>query len=117
MRPTREEAERLDREDPLAGFREQFVIDEPDLIYLDGNSLGRLPRRTAARVREVVEQEWGRRLIRGWNEGWFTAGQRIGASRLSSPFVRWCCYRPRVTSGSARTPCWRRPSCERPRAS
>jgi kynureninase len=78
MRPTREEAERLDREDPLRAFRGQFVIDEPDLIYLDGNSLGRLPRRTAERLREVTEHEWGRRLIRGWNEGWFTAGQRIG---------------------------------------
>ncbi len=69
----------LDAADPLARFRDEFVIDDPDLIYLDGNSLGRLPRRTAQRLREVVEREWGQRLIRGWNEGWFTAPQRIGA--------------------------------------
>jgi kynureninase len=69
----------LDRADPLARFRDEFVLDDPDLIYLDGNSLGRLPKRTIARVREVVEKEWGGRLIRGWNEGWFTAPERIGA--------------------------------------
>ncbi len=59
-------------------------MNDPRLIYLDGNSLGRLPRRAAARLRRAVEQEWGERLIRGWGEGWFTAGQRIGAklSRL-----------------------------------
>src|SRR5689334_392383 len=71
-------ARELDRQDDLAGFRAEFVIDDPDLIYLDGNSLGRLPRRSAARAREAVEQEWGRRLIRGWGEGWFTAPRRIG---------------------------------------
>ncbi len=68
----------LDRSDELAPFRDEFVIHDPDLIYLDGNSLGRLTKRTAARMREVVENEWGARLIRGWNEGWFTAPQRIG---------------------------------------
>lgn len=71
-------ARELDRQDPLARFRDEFVIDDPDLIYLDGNSLGRLPRRTASRMRDVVEHEWGRRLIRGWGEGWFTAPGRIG---------------------------------------
>lgn len=71
-------AAQLDQEDELAAFRAEFVIDDPGLIYLDGNSLGRLPRRTVQRVREAVENEWGRRLIRGWNEGWFTAPQRIG---------------------------------------
>jgi kynureninase len=69
----------LDRKDDLAHFRDEFVIDDPDFIYLDGNSLGRLPKRTAARMREVIEKEWGQRLIRGWGEGWFTAPQRIGA--------------------------------------
>jgi len=72
-------ARELDRQDDLARFRDEFVIDDPDLIYLDGNSLGRLPKRTAARMREVIEKEWGERLIRGWGEGWFTAPQRIGA--------------------------------------
>ncbi len=74
-----EYARELDRRDDLAHFRNEFVINDPDLIYLDGNSLGRLPKRTAARMREVIEQEWGERLIRGWSEGWFTAPQLIGA--------------------------------------
>ena len=72
-------ARELDRRDELAHFRNEFVINDPDLIYLDGNSLGRLPKRTAARMREVIEKEWGERLIQGWGEGWFTAPQRIGA--------------------------------------
>ena len=72
-------AQDLDAHDPLAGYRDQFVIDDDNLIYLDGNSLGRLPKRSIGRIQEVVEQEWGRRLIRGWGEGWFTAPQRIGA--------------------------------------
>ena len=74
-----EQARALDEQDELAPFRSEFVISDPDLIYLDGNSLGRLPRRSVARLREVVEQEWGQRLIRGWGDGWFTAPQRIGA--------------------------------------
>ncbi len=79
MRPDAEYARELDRQDALAHFREEFVIGDSDLIYLDGNSLGRLPKRSAVRIRELVEQEWGERLIRGWNEGWFHAPQRIGA--------------------------------------
>ncbi len=79
MNATLEQAQELDRRDPLARWRDEFVIDDPDLIYLDGNSLGRLPKRSAARVREVVEREWGQRLIRGWGDGWLTAPQRIGA--------------------------------------
>jgi kynureninase len=73
-----EHARELDRQDPLASFRDEFIIDDPDLIYLDGNSLGRLPKRAVSRMRDVVEHEWGKRLIRGWGEGWFTAPQRIG---------------------------------------
>ncbi|MBI4014008.1 MAG: kynureninase [Candidatus Rokubacteria bacterium] len=69
----------LDQADELARFRAEFVIEEPGLIYLDGNSLGRLPRRSAARLREVVESEWGGRLIRGWGEGWMDAPRRVGA--------------------------------------
>jgi kynureninase len=71
-------ARRLDAEDGLARFRREFVVAEPRLIYLDGNSLGRLPRRTVARLRAATEREWGRRLVRGWGDGWFTAAQRIG---------------------------------------
>lgn len=74
----RTEAERLDREDPLAQFRDRFVIDDPELIYLDGNSLGRLPRRSVERLGTMVEQEWGRRLIRAWNERWIDLPARVG---------------------------------------
>ncbi len=70
-------ATRLDAADPLAAFRERFVLD--DLIYLDGNSLGRLPVATIERMREVVEGEWGERLIRGWGEGWIEMPRRVGA--------------------------------------
>src|SRR5579859_3348704 len=76
---TLSQARALDAQDPLAHYRRQFVIDEPGLIYLDGNSLGRLPRQSIKRVKEVVEREWGQRLIRGWGDGWFTAAQRMGA--------------------------------------
>ena len=66
-------ARALDAADPLAHLRERFEI--PDgLVYLDGNSLGAMPRTAPARMREVVAQEWGHGLIRSWNEaGWFTA--------------------------------------------
>jgi kynureninase len=69
----------LDASDPLAGFRARFAI--PDgLIYLDGNSLGMLPRHAPERVRAVVEEEWGRQLIRGWTAaGWITLPRRVGA--------------------------------------
>jgi kynureninase len=69
----------LDAADPLRAFREQFQFSEPDLIYLDGNSLGRLPLAAVGRARELVEQEWGAALIRGWNQGWFEAPERVGA--------------------------------------
>ena len=62
----------LDRADELAAFRARFTL--PDgVIYLDGNSLGVLPRTAAARVSAVVNDEWGDGLIRSWNTaGWMT---------------------------------------------
>jgi kynureninase len=63
---------------PLAPLREQFTCPE-GVIYLDGNSLGVLPKATAARVAEVVTREWGTDLIRSWNTaGWFDLPQRLG---------------------------------------
>jgi kynureninase len=59
-------AEGLDAADPLAGFRDRFERDDPSLIYLDGNSLGPLPRATRARIAEVVSREWGVGLVRSW---------------------------------------------------
>lgn len=72
-------ADELDAQDPLAPLRARFQIDDRELIYLDGNSLGRLPRATADLAEQVVRQQWGGRLIRGWNEGWFDAPERVGA--------------------------------------
>jgi len=68
----------FDRQDPLAAVRDEFAL--PDgVIYLDGNSLGALPRETAARLDEVIAQEWGSGLIRSWNAAhWIDAPARIG---------------------------------------
>ena len=74
----REEARALDARDPLARWRSEFVVDDGRLLYLDGNSLGRLPKRAAEAVRRATEVEWGGRLVRGWNEGWADAPRRVG---------------------------------------
>lgn len=74
----REEARSLDRADPLARFRDEFVFQDEDLLYFDGNSLGRLPKRTAALVANAMEAGWGGRLVRGWNVGWADAPRRVG---------------------------------------
>ena len=76
--PSREFASQLDRQDPLASYREQFVANDPDMIYLDGNSLGRLPKSVIERMKKAVEEEWGADLIRGWNKGWWESPGRIG---------------------------------------
>jgi kynureninase len=73
------EARRLDAADPLARFRREFVVSDGRLVYLDGNSLGRLPKQAGPRLRKAIDREWGGRLIRGWGDGWFQATQRIGA--------------------------------------
>ncbi|MBC7276469.1 kynureninase [Nocardioides sp.] len=74
----RDDAVALDQADPLAPLRELFDLPE-GTIYLDGNSLGALPRATAGRVAEVVTQEWGRGLIESWNTAsWITLPQRVG---------------------------------------
>lgn len=75
---TRDDALALDAADPLAPLRGQFAL--PDgVLYLDGNSLGVLPKATAARVQQVMTEEWGHDLIRSWNSaGWITLAQRVG---------------------------------------
>lgn len=69
----------LDEQDELASFRAEFVIDDPNLVYLDGNSLGRLPKRTINTMRHAIEREWGQRLIRVWNDGWIDTPTTLGA--------------------------------------
>lgn len=76
--PTREQCAALDRADPLAAFRDRFALPE-GIIYLDGNSLGALPRATAARMQQAVNDEWGGELIRAWNScQWVDAPLRVG---------------------------------------
>jgi len=67
----------LDAADPLAAFRHRFVIPDPDLIYLDGNSLGRPPLAALERLARVASQEWAGQLIRGW-EQWLDEPLRVG---------------------------------------
>jgi kynureninase len=76
--PSPDFAKQLDQQDSLASYREQFVANEPNLIYLDGNSLGRLPKSVVERMKKAVEEEWGTDLIRGWNKGWWESPSRIG---------------------------------------
>jgi len=76
----------LDNADPLREFRSRFVID--DLVYLDGNSLGRLPKATVERVADVVSVQWGERVVRGWGDGWLdlplAVGDRLGSAALGA---------------------------------
>lgn len=78
----------LDEADPLAAYRARFVGSETPLVYFDGNSLGRPLKATGPRLAAFVEQEWGGRLIRGWDESWFelprTLGDELGAACLGA---------------------------------
>src|SRR5919197_3326839 len=75
---TRAAAERLDREDPLAGLRDRFRLPPDGTVYLDGNSLGMLPMASVDRVHDVLTREWGEGLIGSWYSGWLTMPQRVG---------------------------------------
>jgi len=75
---TLEYARMMDRDDPLKQYRQRFVIKDPSLIYLDGNSLGRLPQVTADHMETAITEQWGERLIRSWNEGWYQQSARLG---------------------------------------
>jgi kynureninase len=76
MAVSRAAAAALDARDPLAAFRDRFVLDDPERIYLDGNSLGRLPAATRDRLHALVD-EWGTRLVSGWPD-WIDAPARVG---------------------------------------
>lgn len=73
----REYALELDRNDSLAHFREKFVITDPELSYLDGNSLGRLPHETVKAVNDFLTLEWGREIVTGWSH-WVDEAQPVG---------------------------------------
>lgn len=69
----------MDAQDPLAALRERFVLPDA-MIYLDGNSLGALPKATEARVRDVIAAQWGKDLIKSWNQhDWIGLPRRVGA--------------------------------------
>src|SRR5436305_11131049 len=75
---TRADLEALDEADPLRRFRHRFKLPE-GIIYLDGNSLGAMPKATPGWVQAVVEQQWGEGLIRSWlQSGWIDLPLRIG---------------------------------------
>ncbi len=75
----RADAEALDAGDPLAPLRDEFLLPDT-LVYLDGNSLGAVPRRTVERVHQLVTQEWAQGLVRSWNtHGWIDLSARVAA--------------------------------------
>jgi kynureninase len=74
---TRGEALALDVADPLAAWRDEFVIADPAVVYLDGNSLGMMPKRTVDRLDRVMRDEWATGLIRSWDH-WIDLPQRVG---------------------------------------
>jgi len=76
--PGYDEAVARDEQDPLSHHRDRYVRPDPDLIYLDGNSLGRLPAKAVDIVTDTVSRQWGDRLIRSWNDGWWDLQLRLG---------------------------------------
>jgi kynureninase len=87
MAVTREDALRLDASDGLAHFKSQFFIADPEVCYLDGNSLGRLPKRTVELVNHFLTDEWGMKIVDGWAD-WIDeairSGDLIGQSALGA---------------------------------
>lgn len=80
-----ERALELDAANPLLTQRTAFVVDDPDLLYLDGNSLGRLPSAALETIEATARRQWGDRLIRSWNEGWWE--QQLALGDLLAPVV------------------------------
>lgn len=70
-------AKKMDLEDPLKNYRSKFVINNPNEIYLNGNSLGPLPIKTKEKLEDVINKEWGERLVRSWQEGWFELSEKV----------------------------------------
>lgn len=68
----------LDQKDPLKNFRNRFIISEKNTIYLDGNSLGRLPVNSREQLKNTIENEWGEKLIESWNKSWYSKPTELG---------------------------------------
>ena len=66
MAVTRDDALQLDMQDGLARYRSEFLIADPELCYLDGNSLGRIPKRTIDALQHFLVDEWGAKIVDGW---------------------------------------------------
>jgi kynureninase len=83
-----ERAAMLDASDPLAAYRDEFILPEGVIAYLDGNSLGRPLKATRERLASLVEHEWGERLIRAWDESWMerplALGDQLGGAVLGA---------------------------------
>ena len=71
-------ANQLDEKDVLSDFRKQFYFSGDNTIYLDGNSLGRLPLKTKTLIADVVGKQWGTHLIESWNKNWYTKPEELG---------------------------------------
>ena len=84
---TRQDALDLDAKDPLASYRERFVFADPEVCYLDGNSLGRLPKTTVETINKFLIEGWGTKIVDGWGE-WIdkaeTTGDLIGRAALGA---------------------------------
>lgn len=84
---TRQDALDLDAKDPLASYRERFVFTDPEVCYLDGNSLGRLPKTTVETINQFLIEGWGTKIVDGWGE-WIdkaeTTGDLIGRAALGA---------------------------------
>ena len=87
MAVTREDALQLDTRDVLAHYKSEFVITDPEVSYLDGNSLGRLPKRTVEVINKFLMEEWGTKIVDGWSD-WIdeasASGDLIGRSALGA---------------------------------
>ena len=75
---SRSYAVELDNQDALKAYRDLFMLKDRSLIYLDGNSLGRLPLKTVDYMDLAIREQWGDRLVRSWNEGWYHQSVRLG---------------------------------------
>ena len=84
---TRQDALALDATDPLAKYRDRFVFTDPDVCYLDGNSLGRLPKATVETINKFLIEGWGTKIVDGWGE-WIdkaeTTGDLIGRAAIGA---------------------------------